>query len=73
MSSMSATQAARVVGISEMSLSRWLRQGLVEGTFNGSQWEIPASEIARLRRQRCDSCGRTISLRREARMGETAV
>src|SRR5215472_12206214 len=43
-------QAAKDLGVSSYRIRRLCETGLISAEFSGHQWEIPASEIARLKR-----------------------
>ena len=49
---LTASEAARLLGVSSATVTRWLRLGLLVGMHLPSgHWRVPRREVERLRRQ----------------------
>lgn len=46
---MNAADAALVLGVSPRQVTRWLRDGVMAGQRQGSEWEIEPDEVERVR------------------------
>lgn len=45
-------EAAETLETTIRTLSRWLKDGIIEGTKRGKYWHIPADEVERMRKSR---------------------
>lgn len=46
------TEAAQALNTTLRTLSRWLKEGIIEGTKQGKYWQISAAEIERIKKSR---------------------
>ena len=44
-----ATDAGRLLGVSEVTILNWLKKGKIKGEKIGLNWSIPPAEIERLK------------------------
>lgn len=47
-----ATEAAAMLDTIPRTISRWLKNGVIEGTKRGRYWYISAAEVERMRKVR---------------------
>lgn len=45
-------ETAEALGTTIRTLSRWLKDGVIEGTKRGKYWHISAAEVERMRQSR---------------------
>lgn len=45
-------EAAATLGTTPRTLSRWLKNGIIEGTKRGKYWQISRAEVERMRKSK---------------------